>query len=186
MSNRQHLFVFMIRPIVRCFFDRAYLRGRFFDHSHVGWLMGLRCIFWQKIIGKNRHVPWPCSPLVSVGDPKLIEFHPDDMNNFWTFGTYFQVWNDAKIVLGRGSYVGPNVGLITHNHDREDLDKHLPGEDIVIGERCWIGMNSVVLPGCVLGPRTTVGAGSVVTQSFPEGACTLVGVPATPVRPLST
>ncbi|MGF6348662.1 DapH/DapD/GlmU-related protein [Variovorax sp. W2I14] len=60
----------------------------------------------------------------------------------------------------------------------DSLDKHEEGEDIVIGEHCWIGMNVVVLPGVVLGPKTIVAAGAVVTKSFPEGNSVIGGVPA--------
>lgn len=55
---------------------------------------------------------------------------------------------------------------------------------MIIGENCWIDMNSVVLPGVMLGPRTTVGAGAVVTKSFPEGHSIIAGNPAHVVKEL--
>ncbi|WP_425349730.1 acyltransferase [Manganibacter manganicus] len=91
----------------------------------------------------------------------------------------------GTIRLGRGCYIAPNVGIITSNHDPENLDKHLPSEDVEIGEKCWIGMNSIVLPGVILGRGTVVGAGSIVTKSFPEGNCVIAGVPAKLVRVIS-
>lgn len=45
-----------------------------------------------------------------------------------------------------------------------------------------MGMNSMILPGVVLGPHTVVGAGSVVTKSFPNGYCVIAGVPAKLVK----
>ncbi len=50
--------------------------------------------------------------------------------------------------------------------------------DVNIGEKCWIGMNSVILPGVTLGTNTIVGADSIVTKSFPEGFCVIAGNPA--------
>jgi acetyltransferase-like isoleucine patch superfamily enzyme len=49
-----------------------------------------------------------------------------------------------------------------------------------IGERCWLGMNAIILPGVTLGPYTVVAAGAVVTRSFHEGHCILMGMPARP------
>ena len=43
-------------------------------------------------------------------------------------------------------------------------------------------MNSVILPGVVLGEHTVVGAGSIVTKSFPEGYCVIAGNPAKIIR----
>ncbi len=48
----------------------------------------------------------------------------------------------------------------------------------MIGEKSWIGMNSMILPGVSLGPNTIVGAGSVVTKSFIDGNCIIAGNPA--------
>ena len=106
-----------------------------------------------------------------------IVFHPDDLNNFQTTGSYFQNLG-ADISIGRGTYIAPNVGIITTNHQQGSLAVHAAGEDVRIGNECWIGMNAVILPGVILGPHTVVGAGAVVTKSFADGHCVLAGVPA--------
>ena len=66
-----------------------------------------------------------------VNHPEKIEFSVNDLHIFQDFGIYFQAIN-AKIRIGEGTWIGPNVGLITSNHSPEDLEKHLPGKDIVI------------------------------------------------------
>lgn len=60
----------------------------------------------------------------------------------------------------------------------------MEGKDVVIGEKCWIGMNSVILPGINLGGNTIVAAGAVVTKSFPQGNVVLAGVPAKIIKEL--
>ena len=45
-------------------------------------------------------------------------------------------------------------------------------------------MNSVILPGVVLGDHTVVGAGSIVTKSFEDGYCVIAGNPAKVIRTL--
>ncbi len=54
---------------------------------------------------------------------------------------------------------------------------------VVIGSRCWIGMNSIVMKGVSIGDDTIVAAGSIVTRSLPAGVVA-AGNPATPVRDL--
>ena len=88
------------------------------------------------------------------------------------------------IIIGKGTYIAPNVGIVTTNHDTSNLDRHLPGKNVELGKSCWIGMNSVILPGVVLGDNTIVGAGSVVTKSFPEGHCVIAGNPARKIKDL--
>ncbi|MFJ3044295.1 acyltransferase [Herbaspirillum chlorophenolicum] len=55
---------------------------------------------------------------------------------------------------------------------------HLP---VTIGDDCWLGSNSVVLPGVTLATGTVVGANSVVTQDFPAYSV-VAGVPARFIR----
>ena len=167
--------------ILKLFFDKNVLRGKFFSESFVGYRWSFRAIWQRNILRLAPPLPFPAALTCHVSDGKNISFDPDDLNNFQTGGTYFQNFN-APIEIGKGSYIAPNVGIITANHDPENLDKHLPGQTVKIGSKCWIGMNSVILPGVVLGNNTIVGAGSVVTKSFPEGNCVIAGNPARKLR----
>lgn len=84
-----------------------------------------------------------------------------------------------------GDYVqfAPNVGVLTSNHDLYDQRLSVVKE-VIIGDYCWVGMNSVILPGVTLGTRTIVAAGSVVTKSFPDGFCVIGGSPAKVIKEL--
>ncbi|RIM07161.1 acyltransferase, partial [Staphylococcus cohnii] len=70
------------------------------------------------------------------------------------------------------------------NHDSNNLNDHLEGKDVRLGKNCWLGMNSVILPGVSLGDNTIVGAGSIVTKSFDEGNVVIAGNPAKIVKQL--
>lgn len=158
-------------------FDRKYLSGKWFENINSGgWRWVWRSLIWQKILGFNRNIPWPVSPFIVIARPDNISFHNEDLQIFQTYGTYFQNFS-GKIKIGRGTYIAPNVGIITTNHDPLNPDNHLESKDVEIGERCWIGMNSVILPGVKIGNNTVIGAGSVVTKSFPEGNCLIAGNP---------
>ena len=176
--------VLVAKVIARLIYDPTYLKGRHFSGTNQGWFWVAECFVWQTLFGINRGVPWPVSPRILIGDWRNIVFDADDLQNFQSSGGYYQGL-DAKIIIGKGTWIAPNVGLITANHDPTDPEKHVPGEDIVLGECCWIGMNAVLLPGTVLGPHTVVGAGAVVTRSFPEGYCVVAGNPAKKIRSLN-
>ena len=147
----------------------------------MGYRYAWKYLFMQKFVGINRKVRWPVSFRTEISKWENISFHVDDMQIFWHFGCYFQNFS-AHISVGEGSYIAPNVGIITANHNIVDLSKHEDGREVIIGNKCWIGMNSVILPGVVLGEGTVVGAGSVVTKSFPEGHCTIAGSPARVIK----
>lgn len=176
-----HLLVFFGR------YRKEYLTGRHFhgDRSGrfaVGWEWVVHDHIACRRLHRNETVPWPVSPLISIVNAKNIHFFPDDLNNFQGTGNYFQ--GDAEIYIGKGSYIAPNVGLITGNHDLIDPSNRGEAKPIYLGEKCWIGMNAVILPGVTLGDHTVVAAGAVVTKSFPEGHCVLAGVPATIIKKL--
>lgn len=97
-------------------------------------------------------------------------------------GCYIQ--GAGKVYIGNYVQFGPNVGILSSNHDLYDQRKYNNAK-IKIGDYSWIGMNSVVTAGVELGPRTIVAAGSVVTKSFPDGYCILGGVPAKIIKRLS-
>jgi capsular polysaccharide synthesis enzyme len=167
------------------YYDRRYLCGRWFESKYGrlgarGWEWVVNCAESGKKMKNIRQAPWPVNARTTIVHPSNIKFHVDDINIFQSPGCYFQA--HAEIVIGKGSWIAPNVGLITSNHNVYDLNSHDEPKSIVLGDECWIGMNSMILPGVVLGNRTIVGAGSVVTKSFPEGNCIIAGNPAKRIR----
>ena len=99
---------------------------------------------------------------------------------FINSGCHFQ--DQGGISIGAGSLIGHNVVLATINHDlspfRNRENHYAP---ITIGERVWIGSNSVILPGVTIGSWAVVGAGSVVTRDV-EPYTVVGGVPAKEIR----
>jgi acetyltransferase-like isoleucine patch superfamily enzyme len=89
---------------------------------------------------------------------------------------YFQAINGIRI--GDDTIIAPGVKMISSNHDFVKLNSHQTAKPIVIGNKCWIGANAVILPGVCLGDHTIVAAGAIVTKSFPDGGQVLKGVPA--------
>lgn len=167
------------------YYDKKYLRGRWFCSKYgsigaTGWKWICNCIHAGNIMRNVNQAPWPVDARTRIVNPHNIQFDADDLNIFQSPGCYFQA--HGKIVIGKGSYIAPNVGIITSNHNFVDLDEHTPPKDVYLGKCCWIGMNSMILPGVHLGDHTIVGAGSVVTKSFPKGNCVIAGNPARIIR----
>lgn len=156
--------------------------GKYGAFTATGWKWVVDDFRSCKRLHTNTHIPWPVSPRIGIIYPENISFHPDDLNNFQGFGNYYQA--TGKITIGRGAYIAPNVGIITSNHSLDNLDNHDEPKPVQLGEQCWVGMNSVILPGVTLGNHTIVGAGSVVTKSFPEGNCVIAGNPAKMIKQL--
>ena len=90
-------------------------------------------------------------------------------------GCYVQALNG--VIINDGTIFGPGVKIISSNHDRTNLDRKIPTRPIVIGSKCWIGANAVILAGVELGDRVVVAAGAVVTKCFPSDSV-IGGVPA--------
>ena len=57
----------------------------------------------------------------------------------------------------------------------------VPVRSVVIGDKAWIGFNSIVLKGVSIGERAIVAAGSVVTRDVPA-ATVVAGNPARVIR----
>lgn len=180
-SSLKYIFTKVMGKI---FYKKEYLTGRHFaDKNGSGWRWIRKNLFMQKIIGINKEVPFPVDFRMRISNWKNIIVDIDDINVFQKAGNYYQAV-DACIYIGKKTQIANGVAIITSNHDLYDITVHSEGQDVVIGDECWIGSNAVILPGVKLGKHTIVGAGAVVTKSFPEGWCVLGGVPAKVIKTL--
>lgn len=67
-----------------------------------------------------------------------------------------------------------------HGGEASDL---IPAKKIHIGKNCFLGCNSIILKGTVLGDNCVVGAGAVVSGTFGDN-CVIAGNPAKIIRKL--
>ncbi len=138
-------------------------------------------VFYKYILGQNRRVKWAVHYTSTVHHPEKIvrgkNVFPGDSP-----GNYIEASNGISI--GDFTNIGPNVGIISANHDLVNNLQHVKAPSILIGKFCWIGMNAVILPSVELGDFTVVGAGAVVTKSFIEGYCVIAGNPAAIIKKL--
>lgn len=141
----------------------------------------LRHLMLQWMLRGKRGPYWPLHPTSFVNNWKNV-YAGVDVSPGYSPGCYIQAL--SPVYIGDYTQIGPNVGLIGANHSVYDSREHALSPGVKIGAYCWIGMNSVVLPGVVLGDFTIVGAGAIVTKSFPDGYGVLAGNPARPIKAL--
>lgn len=136
--------------------------------------------FKQKVLGYNKAAYWPMhftSRVVGV-ENILVGI---DTNPGYNDGIYIQ--GSGKLYFGNYTTIGKNSGILSGGHDIYD-HRILTKSETRIGSYCWIGMNSMIMPGVTIGDNTIVASGSVVTKSFPEGNCIIGGVPAKKIKDL--
>lgn len=143
-----------------------------------------RCIQYfvaQRILRINSHVKWPVHWSSIVVHPQNItrkEYLP-----FLGHHPSCYIQANNKITIGANLRYGPNIQIISANHDLNDYAKHKHSEPITIGNNCWIGSNSTILSGTILGDHVIVAAGSVVNKQFPDNVL-IGGIPAKIIKKL--
>lgn len=93
----------------------------------------------------------------------------------------------GPIVIGDDCLLGPNVSIYTAGHPVHPGTRSTGweyGKPVTIGDHCWIGGSTVILPGVTIGSGTVVGAGSVVTRDLPENVVA-AGNPCRVIRPIT-
>ncbi len=92
-------------------------------------------------------------------------------------GVRFDPPHNALISIGNNCTIAPDVMFIAHDASTfKPLNISRIGE-IVIGQNCFIGARSVILPGVTIGSDVVVGAGTVVAKDIPFDSV-VVGNPA--------
>lgn len=76
----------------------------------------------------------------------------------------FDLTYPAGIHISAYSYIAFDARILSHDMTRN------PRVHIRIGQNCFIGGRSLILPGVMIGDSCIVGAGSVVTRSRPANS----------------
>lgn len=83
--------------------------------------------------------------------------------------------NPKGIHIGEYTFITGRVVVLAHDDCRKLK------ADTYIGNNCFIGINSIIMPGVRIGNEVIVGAGSVVTKDAPNN-CIIAGNPAKIIR----
>lgn len=159
--NYINLLIFKLLPETKAFgFKRILLRGA-----------GVK-------IGANSRV---CSSVRIMGNGELIIGE-----NTW-IGPETMIISSSKIYIGSNVDIGPRVYIGTGTHVIDVKSKNIAGaglnRDIKIGNGCWIGVSSTILPGVFLKDKIIVAAGAVVNMSW-SSLNIIGGIPAKKIKNL--
>jgi acetyltransferase-like isoleucine patch superfamily enzyme len=75
------------------------------------------------------------------------------------------------IYIDDDSYIASGAIIFTHDFSRTLY------KNTIIGKRCFIGANAIVMAGVIIGDEVIVGSGAIVTKDIPSH-CIVVGNPA--------
>jgi len=127
--------------------------------------------FWTKInpIGYAKHIG------VRIG--KNVKFYGMKPGMFST-----EPW---LITIGDDCFITACCQFITHDGGTLILRKEVPDLEITapisIGNDVYVGLNTTILPGTIIGNRCIVGACSLVKGEFPDNSV-IAGVPAKVIK----
>ena len=81
------------------------------------------------------------------------------------------------ITIGDNVTLAPRVHILAHDASLKTFIGYSRIGNVVIGNRVFIGADSVVMPGVMIGDDVIIGANSTITKSIPSGSV-VVGSPA--------
>lgn len=101
-----------------------------------------------------------------------VDVHP---TAFLSFGFKVDKANPDGVHIGAETYVASGAIILAHDF------VHRRHADTYIGEKCFIGSNSMIMPGLRIGNQVIVGGGSIVTHDVPDN-CIVAGNPAKVIK----
>jgi len=133
------------------------------------------------VIGPYATLSAGVSPEHELGDVEVVR-----VGDRCLIGRGSGIVAHQRVVVGDDVFTGHHVYITDANHGYVDLEvppsrQFAPSRPVTIGDACWLGHGTVVLPGATIGRHVVVGAGSVVTGVLPD-FCVAVGNPARVIR----
>lgn len=92
----------------------------------------------------------------------------------------------GKIYIGHNCTIAPRVAICAINHRYGEINMHILQQEneyfeTKIGDNCFIGINSCIMPGVEVGQNVIIGANSLVNKSIPPYSV-VVGNPAKVIK----
>jgi acetyltransferase-like isoleucine patch superfamily enzyme len=98
-----------------------------------------------------------------------------DKSALISFGARLDKTNPMGIHIGKGTYIASGALIMSHDYCRALR------VETYIGECCFIGANTIIMPGIKIGNNVIIGSGAVVTKDVTNN-CIVVGNPANKIK----
>ena len=135
------------------------------------------------LVGFHSFLSAPRLASLSIGERSTIHSFAI-INGDISIGSYCLI--GPRVTILSGSHIALTTDLIRFQDESYfKINGQYPSQPVSIGNDCWLGANSVILPGVNLGTGCVIGANAVVTRSFPEYSV-VAGVPARLIRTRSS
>ena len=118
-----------------------------------------------------------CASRISIG--KRVIVRPASM--LFADAVGGDILIDDDVMMGCGVHVYVNNHRFDNPNQSIINQDYYPSMPVVLKKGCWIGANTIILPGVTIGENSVIGAGSVVTKSIPDRVVA-VGNPARVIR----
>jgi acetyltransferase-like isoleucine patch superfamily enzyme len=79
-----------------------------------------------------------------------------------SFKAYLDRTHPQGVFIGAETIITRGATILSHDFSRA---RHAC---TIIGRRCFIGVNAIVMPGVTIGDEVVIGAGAVVTKDIPS------------------
>lgn len=133
----------------------------------------------QEILGK-------CDEDTFINQPFFCDYGKNIRVGKRFFANFnWTVLDEATVTIGDDCFIGPNVSIYTACHSTDPIERNTRkwARPVRIGNNCWIGGSTTILPGVTIGDNVTIGAGSVVVKNIPSNSVA-VGNPAKVIKKL--
>mgnify|MGYP001544293991 CR=1 FL=1 len=101
------------------------------------------------------------------------------LSSIVSWGAFIDKTAPTLVSIGENTIITRGAVVLSHDYSRGI------SEPTIIGKKCFIGVNSIVMPGVCIGDEVVVGAGSVVTNDIASNSL-VVGNPARTIRKIKT
>ncbi|WP_019551923.1 acyltransferase [Propionispira raffinosivorans] len=162
-----------------------------FWYQHFFGKVGMHCVIFKPLRLINPQNIYICDTVRIYKDSRIetiekwgdVKFHPKiTIGEGTSIEQRLHLICAEKVEIGANVVLSADVMITDNNHEYKEINRNIMQQSLlvketVIGDYCFVGMGTKVMPGTKLGKNCIVGANSVVMGEFPDYSV-LAGSPA--------